>query len=68
MMLKRCIEDDLSHETFDVDEVDGNWEKVRDELPSNETGRTQRGVRNDWYTNKLNDEYEFRLNRKNYII
>lgn len=64
MMLKRCIEDDLSHETFDVDEVDGNWEKVRDELPSNETGRTQRGVRNDWYTNKLNDEYEFRLNRK----
>lgn len=64
MMLKRCIEDDLSHETFDVDEVDGNWEKVRDKLPSNETGRTQRGVRNDWYTNKLNDEYEFRLNRK----
>ncbi len=64
MMLKRCIEDDLAHETFDVDEVDGNWEKVRDKLPSNETGRTQRGVRNNWYTNKLNDEYEFRLNRK----
>lgn len=64
MMLKRCIEDELGHETFDVDEVDGNWRKVRDELPSNETGRTQRGVRNDWYTNKLNDEYEFRLNRK----
>ena len=64
MMLKRCIEDDLEHETFDVDEVDGNWEKVRNQLPSNETGRTLRGVRNDWYKNKLTDEYEFRLNRK----
>lgn len=64
MMLKRCIEDDLEHETFDVDEVDGNWEKVRDELPSNETGRTLRGVRNEWYKNKLTDEYEFRLNRR----
>ena len=64
MMLKRCIEDYLHHEIFDVDEVNGDWEKVRDELPSNETGRTQRGVRNDRYTNRLNDEYEFRLNRK----
>ena len=64
MMLKRCIEDYLGHEIYDVDEVDGNWEKVRDEMPSNETGRTLRGVRNDWYKNKLTDEYEFRLNRK----
>ena len=64
MMLKRCIEDYLGHETFDVDEVNGNWEKVRDQLPSDETGRTLRGVRNDRYMNKLNDEYEFRLNRK----
>lgn len=64
MILKRCIEDYLGHETFDVDEVDGNWEKVRDQLPSDETGRTLRGVRNEWYKNKLNDEYEFRQNRK----
>lgn len=64
MMLKRCIEHYLDHETYDVDEVDWDWEKIRDQLPSNETGRTQRGVRNDCYTNKLNDEYEFRLNRK----
>ena len=64
MMLKRCIEDYLGHEIFDVDEVEGDWRKIRDVLPSNETGRTLRGVRNDWYKNKLNDEYEFRLNRK----
>ncbi|WP_298535293.1 TOPRIM nucleotidyl transferase/hydrolase domain-containing protein, partial [uncultured Methanobrevibacter sp.] len=63
MMLKRCIEDYLGHETFDVDEVD-DWKKVRDELPSQESGRTLRGVRNDWFKNKLTDEYEFRLNRK----
>lgn len=64
MMLKRCIENYLGREIFDVDEVEGDWRKIRDVLPSNETGRTLRGVRNDWYRNKLNDEYEFRLNRK----
>lgn len=68
MILKRCIEDYLGHETFDVDEVDGNWEKVRDQLPSDETGRTLRGVRNEWYKNKLNDEYEFSKTVKSYII
>lgn len=64
MMLKRCIEDYLKREIFDVDEVNGDWQKVRDVIPSNVTDRFLRGVRNDWFKNKLNDEYEFRLNRK----
>ena len=64
MMLKRCIEDCLGREIFDVDEVDGDWQKVRDVIPSNVTDRSLRGVRNDWFKNKLNDEYEFKLNRK----
>jgi len=64
LMLKRCIEDHLGHLTFDIDESDGNWEKIRDNCPSDETGRTLRGVRNDWYKNKITDEYEFILNRK----
>lgn len=64
MMLKRCIEDYLGREIFDVDEVDGDWEKVRDVIPSTVNDRSLRGVRNDRFKNKLNDEYEFRLNRK----
>lgn len=64
LMLKRCIEDHLGYLTFDIDETGGNWEKIRDECPSHETGRTLRGVRNDWYKNKITDEYEFVLNRK----
>ena len=64
MMLKKCIENYCGHEILDVDETNGDWEKVRDTLPQNETGRTLRGVRNKWYTNKLTDEYEFRLNRQ----
>ena len=64
MMLKKCIENYCGHEILDVDETNGDWKKVRDTLPQNETGRTLRGVRNKWYTNKLTDEYEFRLNRQ----
>ena len=47
MMLKRCIEDYLGREIFDVDEVDGDWEKVRDVIPSTINDRSLRGVRND---------------------
>lgn len=64
LMLKRCIEDHLGHLTFDIDEIDRNWKKIRDECPCDETGRTLRGVRNEWYKNKITDEYEFVLNRK----
>lgn len=64
LMLKRCIGDYLGHLTFDIDEVSGNWEKIQDYCPSDETCRTLRGVRNDLYKNKITDEYEFVLNQK----
>jgi hypothetical protein len=64
LMLKRCIEDYLEHLTFDVDEVDRDWKKVRDINPSKETGRKLRAFRNDRYMNKMTDDYEFILNRK----
>ena len=68
MMLKKCIEDYCGHEILDVDETNGDWEKVRDTLPQNETGHTLRGIRNKWYTNELTGEYEFANRRKLYYL
>lgn len=64
MMLKRCIEDYLGREIFDVDEVHGDWEKVKNVIPSDEKGATLRGYRNEVFTNKNTGEYEFNLKRR----
>ena len=64
MMLKRCIEDYLGREIFDVDEVQGDWEKVKNVIPSDEKGATLRGYRNEVFTNKITGEYEFNLKRR----
>ena len=64
LMLKKCIEDYKGDKIFDIDEVDGDWEKVRDKNPSLETGRTLRGFRNDRYFNNQTGEYEFSITRK----
>ncbi len=63
MMLKKCIESYLKHEIFDVDEID-DWRKIPEKIPSKEEGINLRACRNEKYINKINDEYEFKLNRK----
>lgn len=63
MMLKRCIEEHIGREIFDVDEVDF-WENVKNKIPTEETGRTLRGVRNNRYYDEIKGEYEFNSNRK----
>ena len=64
MMLKRCIEEYLGREIFDVDEAPGDWEKIKYNIPSKENGRTLRGCRNENYTNKKTGKYEFNIKRK----
>ncbi len=41
-MLKRCIEEYLEREIFDVDETQGDWQKIKYDIPSKENGRTLR--------------------------
>lgn len=63
MMIKKCIENYLKHEIVDVDEID-DWREITNIIPSKENGVNLRSYRNKVYINKINDEYEFKLNRK----
>lgn len=66
MMLKRCIEQYIGREIYDVDEI-GNYtlDKLKNSIPSQEKGQNVRGLRNRYFYNELNETYEFNLNRKN---
>lgn len=66
MMLKRCIEQYLGIEIYDVDEINNyTLDKIKNTIPSKEKGQSIRGVRNRDFFNELNGTYEFNLNRKN---
>ena len=65
LMLKRCIENHIDREIYDVDEVNHiSLDRIINEKPSEEKGQTLRGVRNKNYYNEINETYEFNLNRK----
>lgn len=69
MMLKQCIEHHLGREIFDVDEIDMTWEDIKNTIPSEETGRSIRGCRNEDFTNEINGEYEFNnINKRLYYL
>lgn len=59
MMLKKCIEHHIGREIFDVDEIDMFWDDIKNNIPSEETGRNIRGCRNEDFTNDITGEYEF---------
>lgn len=63
MMLKKCLEDYLGREILDVDEANF-WENVKSKIPSEEKGRTLRGIRNKRFYDEIKKEYEFNSNRK----
>ena len=66
MMLKRCIEQYIGREIYDVDEIDNYaLDKIKNTIPSKEKGQSVRGIRNRDFYNELNETYEFNLNRKN---
>ena len=64
MMLKKCIEDYLGREIFDVDEIDMSWEDIKNIIPSEIKDGSIRAFRNENFTNEVTGDYEFNLNKK----
>lgn len=64
MMLKKCIEDYLGREIFDVDEMDMCWEDIKNIVPSEVKEGSIRAYRNENFTNEITGDYEFNLNKK----
>ncbi len=64
LMLKKCIEDYLCREIFDIDECTTmDAEYILNNEPKKEK-EDVRGIRNKVYFNEITNQYEFDLNRK----
>ena len=64
-MLKRCIEDFINREIYDVDEINNiSLDRIINDIPSQQKDYTLRGIRNRDFYNEINGTYEFNLNRK----